>query len=1306
MGKSKKTLALVMALVMAFTIVPFGAWYGFKAAAEEPSVQAVGDYYTPAIEFQAGKEYCIVSADGKYVLANQGYESNGDPKIVGGWDFNVANQVSSAATWTYDSNGCFSQVYEGQVRYLDFYSDGSVHPYGSPDCKLTVTKVGGAYDNAYRIQRNGTERYLKYGGSYNFVTSKDSGNYVLLFEKDPKPTAQKTIELPITIRDFHTDDILVMKSMNNAFTLTHDGTSGFGEGTAVTKFLNLAGTSSNYRTGLMQSELKDGKVQYSPYVVIYLAHVLREGFYGSGKGWKDGNCPIQHTPLGKALMNKFSASYTWRLTYISGKETWHHEKMASDGSKIEAYLYHNGGTGDNNYGIQGFYSRVYGNEALKTQIDSFFENCKSYTKEEEAREALGAINGLAYQDIDILVDYWRTISHATVLKYENIVNDNPYFETGKQVYVFDDFVYQDSATNHMHLADPYTVNGASLMDVSWYMLHHLFEDDFEAATSLSGNSGSETNFEYFSKTVDNAAPALQLKRIVKADGSVSYVYDSAYTSDWGDVNTPISNEALTKDKYTGIKDKEPNFHPIDGDGFGNSSGDYNYGMSLHGSGKFIYHYSDDLYFDFTGDDDVYLYIDGKIALDLGGVHGPVSGKVALNKLVDDKVLDLEEGCIYDFDFFYMERCLTGSNLRMETNIEVSNDALVPQKIAYSKPDCMSNSVYESRTKVPNGKTVYYEIGVNNFDTTYGGATLNNLVLKDEGLGITISGTEVILPNNELLDYSNMTFHYAEVDANGNVLKNANGDRLEETPVKTNDPDTIKQFIKKHPVESGHALFVTGIGYKMLRSEHPTGEFTNILTATATASYSEGTYIKDLEEKTSFTMKLFDVVDKVYVMDFMSGVGVKYAKDDVFSGTDEKDAAITIGTSAKNGTLTVDGDYVIYKSAAALNDVETFDCTIDIGNGQVDHKSITFVPANNVFYDDNFAGIDYTGEWETMTAAGGVFNGISGTDVIYGNNPDFGKDVTYAGGDIHFFTGKGENTPVKVSFTFTGTGVSAYMKTAPDCGLMIANIVDVKTGKAVMAKPIVLEGADTLNSVPAVNFLGLPYGEYRVDIIANIKEGVKTYLDGIRVYLPLENDSEYYNPEEKSARFIELRDQLVSGSALTDATVDGVLYIDGNGSTDDFGVYEDKGPKNEIYLSSDNGIAFKVVGYNAGMYLQVSARTANTEAAKLSDGVSQTDITSATDMYYKVAVGEDGLVTIKNTGNGILALTNLKITGEGAQNAKLVVSKSIAEKALSLFNAPVEPETPEEPETPSKPQSPILKFFEDVRNFFNKLFGKH
>ncbi len=86
-------------------------------------------------------------------------------------------------------------------------------------------------------------------------------------------------------------------------------------------------------------------------------------------------------------------------------------------------------------------------------------------------------------------------------------------------------------------------------------------------------------------------------------------------------------------------------------------------------------YSSGQSFTFIGDDDVYVFINKKLVIDLGGVHGSQTGTILLNataKALDGTLLNLVPGLVYQFDFFYAERHTTQSHMKITTSIAFPN----------------------------------------------------------------------------------------------------------------------------------------------------------------------------------------------------------------------------------------------------------------------------------------------------------------------------------------------------------------------------------------------------------------------------------------------------------------------------------------------------------------------------------------------------------------------------------------------------------------------------------------------------------
>lgn len=129
----------------------------------------------------------------------------------------------------------------------------------------------------------------------------------------------------------------------------------------------------------------------------------------------------------------------------------------------------------------------------------------------------------------------------------------------------------------------------------------------------------------------------------------------------------LANSVAHPDIYTY---SSSHFFPIDGQLLGNYPGyghNYHFTYEIHTT----FTYQAGQTFSFTGDDDVWVFINKQLVIDLGGIHSAVNGSVNLD------TLGLIVGNDYSFDFFFAERHTTESNLKIETSIQLHDTVPEP-----------------------------------------------------------------------------------------------------------------------------------------------------------------------------------------------------------------------------------------------------------------------------------------------------------------------------------------------------------------------------------------------------------------------------------------------------------------------------------------------------------------------------------------------------------------------------------------------------------------------------------------------------
>lgn len=486
--------------------------------------------------------------------------------------------------------------------------------------------------------------------------------------------------------------------------------------------------------------------------------------------------------------------------------------------------------------------------------------------------------------------------------------------------------------------------------------------------------------------------------------------------------------------------------------------------------------------------------------------------------------------------------------------------------------------------------------------------------------------------------------------------------------------------------------------------------------------------------------------KTFVVDFGLPVQIPFSDFEITNVSeftvsfDEKDPKVTKRQgNYGNGEIDMVNRIVTYTLTKTLDAKVAVPIYVTDAQGKKLVQNVYIIPASNVYYEDSLAaftngkGAALGADWKLVDNKGAeTTEGTAPTQALeqLGSSGIYGKDAAYNSssmlsmGTAHKVTvtanmantdtWKAQPTSAwpTAQFTFKGTGFDIISLTDNTSGAIVVDVYNGNSTDDQNLKDSYLvnnyygykqdengnwvvaaeKDKNALYQIPVMKVTGLDYGEYTAVIRVfynsffdknyseeNNNNQYSFWLDAVRIYDPMGEYAGYTADNEGYPQYIKLRDELAKTAEINK----GVVFIDGKKDAT-IAEYANYGPNNEVYLMKGQAITFKIPANDKIASIQIGAK-APKGTANLN--VNETEIvlgglSTATEMYYQIAnAGEQ--FTITNTGDGILSLTNLKITFNDKNHKEVTLEEMTAKEQANavamvqaLFTAPVATFSPE------------------------------
>lgn len=624
-----------------------------------------------------------------------------------------------------------------------------------------------------------------------------------------------------------------------------------------------------------------------------------------------------------------------------------------------------------------------------------------------------------------------------------------------------------------------------------------------------------------------------------------------------------------------------------------------FSMTANGKMNAANEKSADIKFDFSGDDDVWVFVDGKLVLDIGGIHNELAGTMNFAEnswsVTKDKnrneysadAADINNGTMggqlfndkngngvlgtnretfaattsHTLTVFYLERGAGASNCKIKFNLPMEDSVSVKKLV--SDKDSADAAISADTQEAINNQEFAFKL----FKDGEPLKSTNYIILDESNQPIDTATTEsdgtFKLKNKQTAKFVGQIPEAGNTYYVQEVKKEDDG---WETPSSSYTATAAKGSEEKRAANGATSAKV------LIRGSNEANDQLNY-TFTNTLTHANTTDVRMQGETIVLDYGLPVQIDVLHNDAALTGSGNTIQKMEItgirqagsngeFSKPTSNDNALqlTYGKAyieAGDGTGGIKDGRIIYTPTKQATDLDKIEYQVKVtaksGNTEdtaTGTATVTVIPATSMYYEENFSDMaKFSASWKNVGTSGTVYQepGVVKTpnDSPYGSDNAYMNSSGDSSGDScgtskYVSTADGQSKTFK--YTFTGKGTSFFARTNRNSGYMRVRVTD-EGGNVLhtLYRNTKYNADGELYNIPVFTWNTETYGTYTVTVTVSRPDkagsyGTDFWVDGIRVMNPMK-------PESKNLTIAQDAYAADGESNMTFATLRNALLAD-------------------------------------------------------------------------------------------------------------------------------------------------------------------